>query len=390
MKFLNLLFVSAIFCFFSFEKVFSQHTPDDIEKYVTRLKQSAANRGEETAFMSAGSAFLYGWDNYEIKKYVEASWKFEEAMKLKPDNAYAIYMYAICLIKQNDKYKTGQAQLFLQKAFELNASLRERYKKDFLGGVAPKQTVLPKSNVTTDLDVYIERMKYSKATGGEETRFLTPGYDIIGGIEYYEEGNYNSAQTKFELAVKADANNAFSNYMLAVSLIIQGKKNEAKIYLNKAFSLNLSLENRLTNDIAIATKKYAAYITQREKETFGNTKTKSTDKKETIGGILIFGNFTCTQTVYNGNYNSRAGASTFSNVYKGNFQLYANGTYRWLDNGSTGKYSYNATSGEIKWLSGYFFNTKPQATIFQPSSNVAQITINFSDSYRWECGCNKK
>ncbi|UKJ07828.1 tetratricopeptide repeat protein [Solitalea lacus] len=380
-----------LFCFlliiFSNSSALAQ---DDLTKYVNRLKKSQTVRGEETAFMTAGSSFMYGWENYELKKYEEASWKFEDAMNKQSDNAFATYMYAISLIKQNDTYKTQKAQAFLQKAFNLNPSLKDCYNKEF-PATAPKpaDTLSPKNDSKDGLDAYIERMKYSKATGGEETRFLTPGNNIIGGIEYFEGGNYHSAQTQFELAVNADGQTGFSNYLLAISMIAQGKTNEAKPYLNKAFSLNPHLKNRYGTDADIAQKKHVAYRAKRDKETFGNIK-PFTKTKETGGGVLIFGKYACTQTVYNGNYNAQAGAPTFSNIYKGNFELKADGTYRWLDNGETGRYNYNKQTGEIKWLSGYFATLKPQSSIFQPASTGSQITVNFSNSYRWECGCNKK
>jgi hypothetical protein len=75
--------------------------------------------------------------------------------------------------------------------------------------------------------------------------------------------------------------------------------------------------------------------------------------------------------------------------YKGYFALKKDGSYRWLDDGVTGKFSYNETTEELKWLSGYFKGFTPKITQYQTGEKTAQITISFSDSYRWECGCNK-
>lgn len=112
----------------------------------------------------------------------------------------------------------------------------------------------------------------------------------------------------------------------------------------------------------------------------------SSATKTVYGGKLVFGNYNCTETVWNGpNANP-----PYSHPQKGYFELKSDGTYRWLDNGMTGKYSYNQKTGEINWLSGYLANMNAKTSQFQPGVNVSQITVNFSADYRWECGCNKK
>jgi hypothetical protein len=100
---------------------------------------------------------------------------------------------------------------------------------------------------------------------------------------------------------------------------------------------------------------------------------------------LLYGNYTCHVSVWNGPNVSPA----YRFDYKGYFALKKEGSYRWLDDGATGKFTYNATTGELKWLSGYFKGFKPQITRYQTGDKTAQITITFSDTYRWECGCDK-
>ena len=105
------------------------------------------------------------------------------------------------------------------------------------------------------------------------------------------------------------------------------------------------------------------------------------------GGKLIFGAYTCHQTIYNG-----AGASpAFSYKYHGYFLLRLNGTYRWLDDGAEGKYSYNSKTGVITWLTGYMAAEKPRLSSYKITDpSFGQITVNFNDNYRWECGCKNK
>jgi hypothetical protein len=58
----HLLFVA--FCFTLSSTALAQ---DELDLYVAKLKQSKASGGSETAFMSAGSDFLYGQEYFESK-----------------------------------------------------------------------------------------------------------------------------------------------------------------------------------------------------------------------------------------------------------------------------------------------------------------------------------
>src|SRR5690349_7496673 len=93
---------------------------DDLESYITRLQQSQATGGKETAFMSAGSDFLYGQGYFEAKNYDMAAMYFKQVVNKEPENPYFNYQLAIALIRQNDKYKTQEGQKYLEKAFTLN------------------------------------------------------------------------------------------------------------------------------------------------------------------------------------------------------------------------------------------------------------------------------
>ena len=118
-------------------------------------------------------------------------------------------------------------------------------------------------------------------------------------------------------------------------------------------------------------------------KSFRPVTTKSSAAKNTeraVGGALDFGDYVCTE---------QQGRTT---KQKGYFKLNSNGTYRYLDGGTTGRYKYNAETGEITWLSGYFTDGNRTTAKFTPGKNVSQIDIAFqtaSGDLNWSCGHNK-
>lgn len=371
-----MLFV--LFLSTAFSPVFSQ---DDLDNYIKRLKQSQATGGKETAFLSAGSSFLYGQEYFEAKRYDMAAMYFTQALEKEPGNPYFNYQLAISLLKQNNEQKTLQAQPYLSKAFELNPGLKARNDVEL-----PAKTVITakktngtnvEENKAIGLDAYLEELKKSRATGGKKTVMNSPGLDVFYGYEYYEAGEFISAATNFHLAVSKDANDIYANYLLAVSLTAQGKSNEAAPFLAKAVAGDASLKNRFANDAKSSSETFKKKAAAKKPITTPAT-------KPVYGGALVFGNYSCSETVWNGPNQTPA----YRHVPKGYFQLRANGTYRWLDDGATGKYSYDSKTGNIKFLSGYLAPIA-KSSKYQPGTTVAQITVNFSDSYKWECGCNK-
>ena len=101
---------------------------------------------------------------------------------------------------------------------------------------------------------------------------------------------------------------------------------------------------------------------------------------------MVLGSYVCDYQQYQGN---NGFGPAYSSVYQGYFVLKSDGTYRWLDNGGTGKYSYNAKTGKITWLSGHLKTIAPQTTVFMDGQKVASIKVKFKDNYTWGCGCNK-
>ena len=98
------------------------------------------------------------------------------------------------------------------------------------------------------------------------------------------------------------------------------------------------------------------------------------------GGELVFGDYTCHETIWNGPNRVPA----FRSEYRGYFELKADGTYRWLDNGETGRYRYNARTGVVTWLSGRFAGGgAPQSTVYRREGRSGAMTISFSENLRW-------
>jgi hypothetical protein len=365
---------------------------DSLENYVNRLKHSSATGGKETAFLSIGSDFMYAQEYFESGNFSSAEYSFMTIVRKEKDHPYANYQLAISLLKQNDPNKTKLAQDYLAKAFSKVPALKDRYKKDFpaanddIAGSAGSDSPINNNVEATPveatkadgLDAYIERIKFSRSNSGAATSMLSAGLDAFYGIEYFENGEFGSAETSFSLSLAKDGANPYVNYLKAVSLAAQGKIAESKAFLAKAVAADATLNDRFKNDTARATEKW-------NKKQEAKTVKSSPSKPVKYGGSLLFGNYTCHVSVWNGPNVSPA----YRYDYKGYFALKKDGSYRWLDDGATGKFSYNSATGELTWLSGYFKGFQPKITQYQTGTKTAQITISFSDSYRWECGCNK-
>ena len=101
----------------------------------------------------------------------------------------------------------------------------------------------------------------------------------------------------------------------------------------------------------------------------------------------MYGNYVCSETIWNGPNRSPA----FRSEYRGYFALKADGTYRWLDDGETGRYRYDSATGVDTWLSGRFAGGGAlQSTVYRRDGADGLMTINFSDTLRWNVICEKK
>ncbi|QHL87930.1 hypothetical protein GU926_11005 [Nibribacter ruber] len=381
--------VVAFFMLCSLFPVYAQGPLDELDVYVEKLKSSKATGGSETAFMSIGSDFLYAQEYFEAKNYSSAAYSFMAIVRRQKDHPFANYQLAIALIRQNEPEKAKQAQEYLQQAFSLLPTLKERYSKDVPGASSasttssetkePSNSKEPATRKPAQgLAAYIASLKHSYATGGRETQMLSPGQEAHSGIQYFEAGEFGSAETSFSLSLARDAQNPYVNYLKAVSLEAQGKGASAQPFYQKALQGDASLKNQYAQDVAAAKASWAKLQASKEVKV-------TPPAKLVYGGTLTYGKYTCHQSIWNGPNASPA----YRFDYKGYFELKKDGTYRWLDDGGTGRYAYNAKTGAITWLSGPMKGQSPQSSKFQKGTTVAQITLAFSKNYSWECGCKK-
>lgn len=243
---------------------------------------------------------------------------------------------------------------------------------------------------------YYELLKKSKQNGGPETAFLSVGSDMLYGFESFEAGQFDYASWRFRDVLKKEPENAYANFLYGASIAKLGQADEARSFLQKSAKLMPSL-----NDLAQA--QIAKLVVKEKKSLFADSPSTSlppANKAEhavtkpkpspviPAGGKLVYGSYACDYMQYQG---SSVGSFTpaYKAVYKGYFVLKPDGTYRWLDNGGTGKYSYNPKTGLITWLSGHLKTLQPIRTTFTNGQKVASVSIQMTDSYRWGCGCNK-
>lgn len=258
---------------------------------------------------------------------------------------------------------------------------------------------------------YYNRLKESKAKGDAETAFLSVGNDMLYALEYFEAKNYSSASYNFAAILRQDPENAYANFLYGVCLGKLGKGNEAKPYIEKAARIMPSLAQLADSQISKLEIKEQKSLFDDEREEAEvkdkpaaavGAKTAAPAKPEAAvkakpmtakpatgskaGGKLVLGSYVCDYQQYQGNNGFGA---AYKSVYQGYFVLKADGTYRWLDNGGTGKYTYNAQTGKITWLSGHMKSIAPLGTTFTDGQKVASIKVKFSENYTWGCGCNK-
>lgn len=72
----------------------------------------------------------------------------------------------------------------------------------------------------------------------------------------------------------------------------------------------------------------------------------------------------------------------------GSITLLADGTYRWLDNGGTGHFRFDAASSAVTWVDGPLADKRPRKTTYRRNVRTSQIDITFADGVDWSCGHN--
>ena len=237
------------------------------------------------------------------------------------------------------------------------------------------------------LSRYMAHIKAAYEKRSAETSIGTIGYEMAYGLESFEAKSYDYASWRFEAILRMDETHVPSLYLLGLCQLAMGKDALGKASLEKAILLLPELASRRDGDMALYSKKKVpnTAVVPAAKKDAVPAKEENKPAAEKVGGTLVFGNYNCHYQQYQG-----AGAIVaYKSIPQGYFQLNANGTYRWLDNGETGKYKYDAKTGKITWLSGFFAKSKPVSTVYKPGEKVASIKVEMRKNYTWGCGCNK-
>ncbi|WP_133256867.1 hypothetical protein [Hymenobacter edaphi] len=102
---------------------------------------------------------------------------------------------------------------------------------------------------------------------------------------------------------------------------------------------------------------------------------------------LIYGDYSCTQNAWD------AAGKRMNFIAKGVIQLNANGTYRYLDGNTTGRYTYDAVTRQLTWLTGYFAERGAAKTTFSVVEKAGQLDLELNTgtgTQNWSCGCGRK
>ena len=82
-------------------------------------------------------------------------------------------------------------------------------------------------------------------------------------------------------------------------------------------------------------------------------------------------------------WNVAQGRSIFD--YKGYFELLPGKEYRWLDDGGTGRYVTDPTTGAPAWRSGPLAEKQPRETTYRLDGSTHEIVLAFEQPMEWQC-----
>lgn len=315
--------------------------------------------GPTPSFMSVDNEIYYGCGwlfRSRPAQHFQAIGRFQAALTSDPDNAVAFYLLGVALAGNDEP---DSARVVLARALELDPGVERkltprlaespslRAKVDAVLGRSAAQAKPPTPTATAPAAPTAQR-----ATPPVETAAFRVG-DMVEirapGSGEWERGAVVGVD---------DEPNAYGRYTYRVRRRVVA--NDPSTEVESKF---------YPNDVRAARTGAA---------------TQSAPAARKAGGLLALGTYACTYDSWSG-----AGAKrTRISQPKGSLTLKAGGTYTYLDNGGTGRYRYDATTGAIVWLSGPIAQMSPDKTTFIRNRNTAQIDIRMKDVYEWSCGRN--
>ncbi len=255
--------------------------------------------------------------------------------------------------------------------------------------VAAQATSLPVVEVAAqaspDLSQRVAQADKLWRATNPSTAYLTAGNAIKYGLEYLAIGKFQESLNYFVDAVRIEPGNPYAQLLLGLANQGAGHQTEAGQALAEAVRLDPALSSLASFD----SEQRAALppvVADNRGGTEAGAVTTAPKPDAAVSADLVYGDYVCTLARWDVGQRRR--------VYdpKGYFKLNPDGTYRYLDNGQTGRYSYDPSSRQIRWLSGYFAEGGPTTTKYTPNVKVAQIDITFhtpSGDVEWSCGCNR-
>ncbi|WP_165699471.1 tetratricopeptide repeat protein [Hymenobacter jejuensis] len=219
------------------------------------------------------------------------------------------------------------------------------------------------------------------------------------GNEYLANKNYTYASWRYETVVLQWPAVAEGHLRLGQCYVQLGKAEKARTELAKAVELNPAYRDEANGylaqlDAAVAASAPAAPASPgavnpapaaAPAPAVRASPATPAPTGRTVGGPLLLGVYACDAGHWD------VSERRMKSDPKGALTLGANGQYQYM--GQAGKYSYNAATGGLTFLSGYFTKGSPTTAKFSPGERVAQVDITFQTSngkLEWSCGCNHK
>ncbi|KUG07661.1 hypothetical protein ASU33_15155 [Solirubrum puertoriconensis] len=234
----------------------------------------------------------------------------------------------------------------------------------------------------------------------------TPEAELKAGRELLAAKNFDNAARRFEAVSRTSPNHAEAQLLLGQCYTELGRYAEARTALTKATELDVSLKTRADEYLALADTREKSASGARSKaeaeaaavRARAAAALKARAEADAVAknaafsapvasAPLVYGVYTCSFD------NWDAASQRFTSIPKGAFELNANGTYRYLDGSASGRYTYNAQTRQLNWITGYFAEAGKPKTTFAPGDKVSQLNIEFNSdkgTQRWSCGCNSK
>ena len=101
-------------------------------------------------------------------------------------------------------------------------------------------------------------------------------------------------------------------------------------------------------------------------------------------GAVVAGDYACTHDYW-------TGASPYRQRHSdpvGSITIAADGTYRWLSNGGSGRWAHDAATGAMSFPTGPIADKLPGEARYRLNQRTSQIDISFGDGVDWSCGHN--